>query len=370
MSGEKSEKPTARKKKELRKEGVVARSAELSTAAGMLALVVAGPMAIRRLADAWGTDLPAMLSSSGDANLAEARSQAWGMVADGGRAIAPSVAIVLAVSMLASVGMTRSRPNFGLAKPKFSSLSPKHGFQRLFSAHGLADLGKAVVKLVLVVAVGWTSWHAGALKIAQTPGTTGSMISEVSTEGIRLLTWVGAVALVIGIADAAWNRHKWRKKAMMSKDDIKDESKQEEVSSEVRGAIRRRQMKLSRSRMMAAIANADVVLVNPTHIAIALQYTPGSAAPVVVARGAGEVATRIRAEARAKKVPVMENRPLARALWSGVQLGGRVPEELFGAVAKILAAVYAARRERGLTPHRTPSRSTTKRATRPTRRTA
>jgi flagellar biosynthetic protein FlhB len=157
---------------------------------------------------------------------------------------------------------------------------------------------------------------------------------------------------------------------MMSKQEVRDESKQEEISSEVRGAIRRRQMKLSRSRMIAAIAGADVVLVNPTHIAVALQYVPGSAAPVVVAKGAGEVASRIRAEARDKKVPIVENRPLARALWSGVQLGGRVPEELFGAVAKILAAIYAARRERGLAPRRTTARPTPHRNARPTRRTA
>jgi flagellar biosynthetic protein FlhB len=369
MSQDRTEKPTARKKKELRKEGFVARSAELSTAAGLLTLVVAGPMAVRRLADVWSVDLPAMLTASGDENLSEAQGMAWHMVADGVRALVLPVAIVAGASILASVGMTRSRPNFGLMKPKFSGLSPKHGVKKLFSAQGLSELAKAFGKLVVVVAVGWFSWHAGAMQIAQTPGTVGSMISQVSDNAVRLLLIVGLVSVVIGFGDAAWSRRRWRKKAMMTKQEVRDESKSEEVSSEVRGAIRRRQMKLSRSRMIAAVANADVVLVNPTHIAIALQYVPGSAAPIVVAKGAGEIAARIRAEAREKKVPVMENRPLARALWSGVKLGGRVPEELFEAVAKILAAVYAARRERGLAP-RVPSTPRNQRTTRPTRRAA
>ena len=152
------------------------------------------------------------------------------------------------------------------------------------------------------------------------------------------------IGLVIGIADAWWARHKFNKQAKMTKQEVKEEHKQSEGNPHVKGAIRAAQRKASRTRMIAAVKSADVVLANPTHIAVALHYDPDSSAPIVVAKGAGAIAKRIKEEAAAHAVPVVENKPLARALWRGCEIGDAIPAELYRAVAEVLALVYAARR--------------------------
>ena len=132
----------------------------------------------------------------------------------------------------------------------------------------------------------------------------------------------------------------------MTKQEVKDEMKQTEGNPHAKAAIRGRQAKLSRSRMMAAVAGADVVLTNPTHLAIALAYEAGSAAPTVVAKGADRMAERIRAEATKHGVPILENKPLARALFGAVEIGDAIPVAFYRAVAEILALVYRTRARR------------------------
>ncbi|HEV7882526.1 MAG TPA: EscU/YscU/HrcU family type III secretion system export apparatus switch protein, partial [Solirubrobacteraceae bacterium] len=151
----------------------------------------------------------------------------------------------------------------------------------------------------------------------------------------------GAMAyLVIALVDFAWQRHRFEKQMKMAKEDVKQEHKGQEVSAEVRGAIRRRQMQGARARMMADVPGADVVVTNPTHFAVALRYGNDAPAPVVVAKGQDLIAARIRAIASEHDVPVISNPPLARALHASVEVNSEIPEEMFGAVAQLLAFVY------------------------------
>jgi flagellar biosynthetic protein FlhB len=164
-------------------------------------------------------------------------------------------------------------------------------------------------------------------------------------DAVNTTLWAAIVAgLVLAVADYLYQRHTVMKQLRMSPRDIRDELKQSEGDPMMKGAIRSRQMSVSRNRMLAEVSTADVVLVNPTHLAVALRYAPGQGAPRVVAKGAGRVAARIRERAHEHRVPVVEDRPLARALFRICEIGEEIPAELYLAVARILAFVFAAGR--------------------------
>jgi len=146
--------------------------------------------------------------------------------------------------------------------------------------------------------------------------------------------------LVIAIGDYFWQRHSHEKSLKMSKEDVKEEAKQQNLPPEVRAAIRRRQIQAARARMMSAVPQADVVVTNPTHFAVALKYDSAKAAPEVVAKGPDLVAAQIRKVAKECGIPIVEDPPLARALHAGVEVGQEIPEEFFQAVAQLLAFVY------------------------------
>jgi flagellar biosynthesis protein FlhB len=352
VSEDKTEKPTDKKKKDLRKKGVVARSQELPSGVALIAAAVALPMAARALAKALEADLQAVLVSAGAADLGHAWAMAKRMLSDSVTAVAMPIALMAAASIVSSVVLTRERPSLTFLKPKKQSLSPKAGFKRVFSVHGLQDTAKITAKVAIVAGIGYYSWQQGATHIVASPASLDATIAAIAAACTRLMAEVGGIALLVGIVDAFLARRRFGKQSKMTKQEVKDEFKQMEANPQLKQAMRARAARLARSRMMAAIAGADVVLANPTHIAIALRYEPGSAAPVVVARGADHLAQRIKAEAAKHEVPIVEDKPLARALYSATRVGDAIPFEMFRAVAEVLATVYAARRSRGLPPHR------------------
>ncbi|HWC36519.1 MAG TPA: EscU/YscU/HrcU family type III secretion system export apparatus switch protein [Mycobacteriales bacterium] len=369
MSGERTEKPTAKRRKKLRRENVVARSAEFSSAAGGLMLVIAAPMAMHRLYNAYAADLPAMLSQSGQLGVSGAGAFAHVMLVDGARALAVPALLMLGAGLVASVAVSRNAPNMAPLRPRMSNVSPKHGIKRIASSQGLVDMAKSMAKLLIVAAIGWLSWRAGTAHVSDAAVRSGAVAAQTTAAAKSLLLRVAATVLVVGLADALWSRRRYLSRARMTKQEVRDEHKQDELSAEVRNAIRRRRIALVRSRMMAAVKDADVVVANPTHFAVALSYTPGTGAPVVVAKGVDLVALRIRDEAAQHGVPVREHRALARALHAAVDIGESIPPELFRAVAEVLAAVYAARTSRGL-PAQRPRSAPPRRPgpSRPTRR--
>jgi flagellar biosynthetic protein FlhB len=254
--------------------------------------------------------------------------------------------------MFSTLLVVRQKPNLHLLRPKLSGLSPKNGIKRVFSPHGLQELVRSLVKLAILLMIGYAAWRSGVTHLVSAQTSLDASLHAVTGATLDLMLKVAIVTLLIGIGDAVWARRRFGKQSKMTKQEVKDEAKGQEVNPHVKGAIRSKQMKLSRSRMMAAVAGADVVLANPTHIAVALKYEPGTLAPVVVAKGAGEVAQRIKALAADNDVPVIENKPLARALHAATDVGDVIPVDLYRAVAEVLAAVFAARRRRGLPAQR------------------
>jgi flagellar biosynthetic protein FlhB len=352
VSGEKTEKPTAKRRKELRKKGVHARSMELPQAVALFTLVIAVPMAIGNLVRSYRWDMASFLGSAGTSDLSGAGSLTKQMIIDGVHALVLPVVLVMAASVLTSVGVTRERPSIAALRPKFQGLNPKYGFKRVFGVQGLSDALRAFIKLALLIGVGYAAFRAGITHVTSNGAGPEADLSIIGSTASSLLLKVAVVALVVGVADAAWQRRRYGKQSKMSKHEVREEHKQQEVNAQVRSAIRSKQFALSRSRMIAAVERADVVLANPTHLVVALSYQPGTMAPVVVAKGAGAIAQRIKDEAAKHGVPVVEDKPLARAIYGAADIGDTIPEELFRAVAQILATIYSTRKRRGQTIYR------------------
>lgn len=349
MSGEKTEKATPKKLKDLRKKGVAARSMELPSGVSLLALVLVLPGMVSSLLSVLRTDMTVVLASSDVTDLTAVRGLATKVVMDSVRSLAPSIAIIGTAALLSGSVVTRSRPNPAAVKPKLERLNPGKTLKRMVSPHSLVQLLKDVAKLTSLALVAWGSWHAGAERLQETGGTFAGLQAVVG-DTVRSMLWrVAVLALLVGFADAAWQRKSFNKQARMSKQDISDEHKQSEGNPHTKGAIRSRMLASSRARMVQAIPKADVVLANPTHLVVALAYQAGSPAPVVVAKGAGATAQRIKDLAAQHGVPVLADKPLARAIYKNTEVGDGIPVELFRAVAEVLAVVYAAKR-RGTRP--------------------
>jgi flagellar biosynthetic protein FlhB len=349
MSGDKTEKATPKRLKDLRKKGASARSFELPSGVSLLALVLVLPSMVSRFFDVVRNDMALVLSSADVGSLEGARALAGRALVDAVRALAPGVAIIGTAALLAGSVVTRSRPNPAMLRPRFERLNPGKTLKRMVSPQTFVHLLKDVAKLSALALVTWGAWHSGAERLLASGGTLSSLQSVVGDTVASMLWRVAVLALLVGFADAAWQRRSFGKQSRMSKQDVADEHKQSEGNPHTKGAIRSRMLAASRSRMIQAIPKADVVLANPTHLVVALAYAPGSPAPVVVAKGAGAVAQRIKDVAGEHGVPVLVDKPLARAIYRGAEVGDGIPVELFRAVAEVLAVVYAAKR-RGTRP--------------------
>ena len=355
MSGEKTEKATPKKKKDLRKKGAAARSVDLPSGVSLVALVVVLPVLMGRLTSVTQEHMAVLLGNADVDTPGQAKELAAGMLVDSVKALALPVGLVGAAALAAGTLVTRSAPNPHALKPTWERMSPAKVARRMVSAHTAVELLRTTVKLALLAGVTWGVWKAGYERLLAAGGDLSVVQQVVGDSSMGLLWRMAGLAVLVGLADAAWQRHSFNKQSRMSKQEVEDEHKQQEGNPLLKGALRSRQLAMARSRMVQAVPKADVVLANPTHLVVALQYVPGSAAPVVVAKGAGVVADRIKAVAAEHGVPVLADKPLARALYRAAEVGDRIPPELFRAVAEVLAVVYAARR-RGTRPTWRPTR--------------
>jgi flagellar biosynthetic protein FlhB len=243
-------------------------------------------------------------------------------------------------------------------KPKLSKINPLPGFKRLFGIKILWEGAKMLLRSAIVALLVWA-----AVK-SMMPMIGGLVPMDVVLQvlgghALGLVRNVALAGVVLAAADYVVQRHRVGKQTRMSKDEVKQEHKQSEGDPQLKGAIRSRQLAVSRNRMMADIINADVVLVNPTHVAVALRYDAERGAPRVVARGAGVIAAAIREKAGEARVPLVRDVPLARALYSSTTVGQEIPAELFAAVAQVLAFVISRRsRGQGGGEHRSPRAET------------
>jgi len=346
MAGERTEAPTQRRKDDARKRGQSGKSQELVSVGVLLAAVIG----MRVLAPALWDDLGNIMREGlGHPSQGELTPQdALAMGRDTGTrmllAMAPLFAVLAIAGVALSVGQTGLVLSSAHLKPKLSHVNPGAGFKRIVSVEGLMNLAKAMAKMGVVAVVVWMTMRGQLDSIAvMGQDTPGQGVAHMGMLGFDIAIRAASVLFVLALADWAWQRRRFLKQLRMTKEEVRQESRETDGDPQIKGAIRRRRQALM-NRMIAAVPQADVVVTNPTHYAVALKYDPVSmAAPMVVAKGERLLAQRIKEVARKHNVPVLEEPPLARALFAAVPVGQFVPANLFRAVAEVLAWVYALR---------------------------
>ncbi|MDJ0960900.1 MAG: EscU/YscU/HrcU family type III secretion system export apparatus switch protein [Acidimicrobiia bacterium] len=342
-SQERTEKPTERRKREARREGRVAKSAEVGSAVSLLGLLLSLRLVAPSVGRAFADHTKAVLGQSGSGDIGGvAGANIMSMFVVGLVPFLAVAGILATAGGIAQVGFTFAPK---AAKPKWSNLSLKKGLNRFKPSVFGWELVRTVLKLGLLIAVIWgpiTSWIArlgSPLGLVDALGFTGDQVWALVLRATIL-------ALGIAGADYAVTRLRTSKELKMTKQELKEEVKHSEGNPMLKAARRRRAMEMSRNRMIAEVAVADVVVTNPTHLAIALRYDPTEAAPRVLAKGANKLAAKIRREAYRNGITVLEDKPLARTLYRRVKVGHFVPTTLFEAVATVLAVAYRRRGRR------------------------
>ena len=342
--GDKTEKATPKRKEEARKKGQVAKSPDLNGAvvllASLFALGIWGPHIWQEMgASMRGTlAMIAQPDSITGAGLGK-------LFMESGRtavlAVAPIAIVCLIFGVLANVGQVGLKPAVQGLKPDFKRIDPLKGAKNLFGPNILFEGAKNLTKVAIVGAI---TAFAVFPKLDDLAGLVGmppaALVSDLANTVLGIAKRAAIAYILIGILDFAYQRWRHEKSMKMDKQEVKEEQKSFTSPPEVRAAIRRRQMAAARARMMADVPDADVVVTNPTHYAVALAYDGTKPAPEVVAKGQDLVAAQIRRVAEENGVPVISDPPLARSLHANVEVGRQVPEELFAAVAQLLAFVY------------------------------
>jgi flagellar biosynthesis protein FlhB len=342
---EKTEKATPKKRADARNKGQVAKSQDLNGAVVLLASLLAlgsfGPPLFERMKEQMHESL--RLISTPDVVSLEGLGAVLGSGAQSVIfATAPIALVCMVAGVLVNVGQIRPLKITPKAiRPDFKKLNPAAGLKRLFSPHSAVEATKSVAKLTAVGVIAALAVLPELPRLAALVGMPPEALVGKLAQSVFDIAKRAAVAyLVIAIADYVWQKYDFEKKLRMDKQEVKEEAKQQNLPPEVRGAMRRKAMELSRKRMMQAVPAADVVVTNPTHYAVALKYDGDKPAPEVVAKGKDLIAAQIRKIAEENGVPVISDPPLARSLHRLVEPGQLIPEELFQAVAQLLAFVY------------------------------
>ena len=344
---EKSFPATPQRRAEARKKGQVARSPEFGSAVTLLALVVAlhallpGQAGLSLIEDL----KTAFQFQPHDSAFTFETVQQWQTRGLGwmARILLPAGLLAFVLSLAAGIGQVGFAVTPEALAPQWTRLNPASGFKRLLSMRGTVEVLKGLLKMGLVGGICYSTLRNGIesgdllrtmrMPLPETIGAVGGLIW---TLGLR----VSVTLLILAVADFAYQKYEHEKSLKMSLSEIKQEMKQSDGDPQIKARIRRTQREMSKKRMMQDVPKADVIITNPTHFAVALQYEPGASAPKVIAKGQDEMAARIREVAREHKVPLVENRPLAQTLYRSVEIGREIPSDLFEAVAQVLAFVY------------------------------
>ncbi len=347
---DKTEEPTDKKLSDARDEGQVAKSKELASAFELMTLFVALKLFVSsigtgllNLFDGLYTQIPDFVENSagGFSQVSFVYLFRYGTM----RIMSlctPVFVLGCLISAVISLVQVKWHPTTKPMQPKLSKFSPISGFKRIVSKDSIFELLKSIAKIIVIAVVSYFYvrdefdfiFVLYDIPLLQAIGLFGNLAINL---GIR----ISVIFLVIGITDYMYEKNKFHKNMMMTKQEVKDEYKNAEGSPEVKSAQRRRMQEASRRRMMQEVPQADVIITNPTHLAVALKYTPGlQVAPVVVAKGEDHLAERIKEVARENNVEIIENKPLARTLYRDVEIGDTIPPELYQAVADVLAYVY------------------------------
>lgn len=341
---QKTEEPTARRLEEARKRGQTIQSKEINTwlvlFAATVIIFMGGPIIASNL-----SDLLVVFISQPDTMAAD--GPALGILL---RSLFLDVAgiIVLPLLVLAVIGglagYLQTGPIFSAEpmKPELSKISPMKGFERLFSKRSLVEFLKGIAKLLVVSIAGYMAVVPYFDGVEHFAGQDlGPAMFDLRDLFLKMMIAVLAVLFIIAIMDYLFQRHDFMQKMMMSKQELKDEFRQTEGDPVVKGKLRQLREAKARERMMQAVPTADVVITNPTHYAIALKYDAKEmAAPMLVAKGVDNIANKIKEVAKENKVPMIENAPLARALYDSMELEQTIPNEHFKAVAEVISYVF------------------------------
>jgi flagellar biosynthesis protein FlhB len=342
---ERTEKATPKHRKRAREKGQVARSNDLGGAfvvvAGLFVLGLTGPRIVVAGAAAFRemfSEIAEPSKATSGAGLNELMHSALSL---GLLAVAPIAGACVAAGLIAGVAQVGFRPTPQALKPDFQRINPGSGLKKLLGPNAVFDGLKTIAKLAVVGAVAALALLPGLTSLASIVGISPLGLGEISAaKALNVAEHAAFAYVLIGVLDYAWRRRQNEQKLKMTKQEVKDENRQYGVSAEVKAALRRRQLQAARVRMMAAVAEADVIVANPTHFAVALRYDGTRTAPEVVAKGKDLIALQIRRIAEENDVPVITDPPLARALHGSVEVGQVIPEELYAAVARVLAFVY------------------------------
>ncbi|MBY6276393.1 flagellar biosynthesis protein FlhB [Symbiobacterium thermophilum] len=350
LFAERTEEPTPRRLRKAREEGRVARSMDLVAGLGLVAATLAlrgvGGLSVSQvtgsMAGAFETLSPAELTPETTAVLL----QDWVLVAL--RALLPIALAVMAIGVVAGALQTQFIFTVRTLVPRFSVLNPINGLQRIFSLRTLTEVLKGLIKLA---AIGYIAYRSVRGLVPQFPNLIAQTVpvglAAIADMVLDVMLAVGLAYLVVGVLDYGYQYWEFRRSLRMTKQEVKQEHREQEGAPELKSRQRQRMRELAmRRRAIKEVPNADVVVTNPTHFAVALKYVPSEdTAPRVVAKGADLLAQEIKKIARAHDVPLVENRALARGLYYDVEVGRLIPPEYYQAVAEVLAFVYNLRRQ-------------------------
>lgn len=341
---ERTEKATPRRREKVREEGRVARSVELNSAVilclGLTTVYMLGPVLtvqIKQFMIYIFREAPHMTFDF-DSVVALMSNNILTFFLLLGPIFAILIAIAYGINVLQVGVMFTAKP----LEPKFDKLNLANGIKRLFSVRSAVELCRDVLKLILIATVAYLVIKSQMPKFyLLSDNSVEAFAGTIGVTALKTALQVGLVILFIALLDYAFQRYDFEKQIRMSKKEVREELKETEGSPEIKARVRQIQREMTRKRMMQDVPNADVVVTNPTHIAVALKYDQKiMEAPIVVAKGERLIAERIKEIAQDAGVPIVENRPVARALYDLCEIGSTVPAKLYRAVAEILAYVY------------------------------
>ncbi|MBR4904317.1 MAG: flagellar biosynthesis protein FlhB [Selenomonadaceae bacterium] len=348
FDGEKTEEPTSKKREDARKKGQVARSQELNTAfvllIGFLILRILWEFIYGNIAE-----YTIYLYSNISRNMTtEGITELFiGIMILLAKTVMPVMFAILIVGMAINIFQVGLVVSTEKLEPKLENLNPINGFGRIFSKRSIVELCKSIFKIIVIGYFLYLYLKDQIPLVPQfiffdLPHSLATAADVIFTMAFQVV----GVIMVMAAADYVYQKWQTTQDLMMSKQEVKDEFKQMEGDPQIKSRIKQKQRQMAMQRMMSEVPKADVIVTNPTHLAVALSYKKGMIAPVVIAKGQDRVAERIKEIAREHYILIVENKPVARALYEAVEVGGMVPAELYQAVAEILAYVYRIKHRR------------------------
>ena len=340
--GDKTEEPTSKKRSDAAKKGQVAKSQELNTAFVLLvgfALIKA--LWDQMYANIAGYTIYIFSHLNQNVDVENIVNLFIGMCVVFIKVAAPIMLAIMVVGLAINFWQVGLNINTEKIQPKLGNLNPINGVGRMFSKRSLVELVKSLLKIGII---GFFVYNYLKDQLLTMPQfiffDLGTSLTRMADIVFNLVFQVIGVLFFLALFDFGYQKWQLTQDLKMTKQEVKDEYKQTEGDPQIKGKIRSKQREMAMSRMMQEVPKADVIVTNPTHYAVALQYEKGMRAPVVLAKGQDLVAQKIKSIGRENDVPLVENRPLARALYASTQVGDIIPQELYQAVAEVLAYVY------------------------------